>query len=115
MRRTNVVKLVVDKETYEKLRDLAVVTAKCWDEVNWLRMQQFKRRERVDFAETEKKVYEKYKHVLKVNAQQVARKNAEDWRSFFSLIKEKRERKLLSGLSQGLRATGRVKTENTSW
>jgi transposase len=94
MRRTNVVKLVVDKETHEKLRDLAVVTAKCWDEVNWLRMQQFKRGERVDFAETEKEVYEKYKHVLKVNAQQVARKNAEDWRSFFSLIKEKREGKL---------------------
>lgn len=43
MRRTNVVKLVVDKETHEKLRDLAVVTAKCWNEVNWLRMQQFKR------------------------------------------------------------------------
>jgi putative transposase len=94
VKRTNVVKLVVDKETHEKLRDLAVVTAKCWDEVNWLRMQQFKRGERVDFAETEKEVYEKYKHVLKVNAQQVARKNAEDWRSFFSLIKEKRERKL---------------------
>jgi putative transposase len=36
-------------------------------------------------------VHEKYKHVLKVNAQQVARKNAEAWRSFFSLIKEKRE------------------------
>jgi len=89
-----VVKLVVDKETHEKLRDLAVVTAKCWNEVNWLRMQQFKRGERVDFAETEKEVYEKYKHVLKVNAQQVARKNAEDWRSFFSLIKEKREGKL---------------------
>jgi transposase len=94
MRRTNVVKLVVDKETYEKLRDLAVVTAKCWNEVDWLRMQQFKRGERVDFAETEKEVYEKYKHVLKVNAQQVARKNAEDWRSFFSLIREKREGKL---------------------
>ena len=42
-------------------------------------------------AETEKVVHEKYKHVLKVNAQQVARKNAEAWRSFFSLIKEKRE------------------------
>jgi putative transposase len=94
VKRTNVVKLVVDKEMHEKLRDLAVVTAKCWNEVNWLRMQQFKRGERVDFAETEKEVYEKYKHVLKVNAQQVARKNAEDWRSFFSLIKEKREGKL---------------------
>ena len=94
MRRTNVVKLVVDKETHEKLRKLGIVTAKCWNEVNWLRMQQFKKGERVDFAETEKEVYEKHKRVLKVNAQQVARKNAEDWRSFFSLIEEKKEGRL---------------------
>jgi putative transposase len=57
-------------------------------------MQQYKNGERVDFAASEKKVYEKYKHVLKVNAQQVAKKNAESWRSFFSLIKEKKEGKL---------------------
>ena len=94
MRRTNVVKLVVDEEAHEKLRELAVVTAKCWNEVNWLRMQQFKKGVKVDFAETEKEVYEKYKHVLKANAQQVARKNAEAWRSFFSLIREEREGKL---------------------
>lgn len=95
MRRTNVVKLVVDRKAHEKLKDLAIITAKCWNEVNWLRMQQFKKGgERVDFARTEKVVYDKYKHVLKVNAQQVARKNAEDWRSFFSLIKERREGKL---------------------
>ena len=94
MRRTNVVKLVVDEETHEKLRELAVVTAKCWNEVNWLRMQQFKKGVRVDFAKTEKEVYEKYKHVLKVNARQVARKNAETWRSFFSLIREERDGEL---------------------
>ena len=94
MKRTNVVKLVVDKNIHEKLKELATVTAKCWNEVNWLRMQQFKKGERIDFIKTEKEVYEKYRHVLKVNAQQVARKNAEDWRSFFSLIKEKKEGKL---------------------
>jgi putative transposase len=94
MRRTNVVKLAVDKETHEKLKELGIITAKCWNEVNWLRMQQFKKGERIDFVKTEKEVYERYKHVLKVNAQQVARKNAEGWRGFFSLIKEKREGKL---------------------
>ena len=57
-------------------------------------MQQYKKGERIDFARTEKEVYEKYKHALKVNAQQIARKNAEDWRCFFSLIKEKKEGKL---------------------
>jgi putative transposase len=94
MRRTNVVKLVVDEKTHEKLRELGIITAKCWNEVNWLRMQQFKKGERLDFAKTEKEAYEKYKHVLKVNAQQVARKNAENWKSFFSLIEEKKEGKL---------------------
>jgi len=94
MRRTSVVKLVVDKETHERLKELGVATAKCWNEVNWLRMQQFKRGKRVDFVKTEKAVYERYKHALKVNAQQVARKNAETWRSFFSLIREKKEGKL---------------------
>ena len=94
MRRTNVVKLVVDRETHEKLRELGIIMAKCWNEVNWLRMQQFKKGERIDFAETEKEVYAKYKHVLKVNVQQVARKNAENWRGFFSLIKEKKEGRL---------------------
>jgi len=94
VKRTNVVKLMVDKNIHEKLKELATMTAKCWNEVNWLRMQQFKKGERIDFIKTEKEAYEKYKQVLKVNAQQVARKNAEDWRSFFSLIKEKKEGKL---------------------
>ncbi|ABP96324.1 transposase [Metallosphaera sedula] len=94
MKRANIVKLIVDKKTHEKLKELAIATAKCWNEVNWLRMQQFKKGERVDFSKTEKDVYEKYKQILKVNTQQVARKNAEDWRSFFSLIEEKKEGKL---------------------
>jgi len=100
-----VVKLV-DKEKHEKLRELGIITAKCWNEVNWLRMQQFKKREKVDFAKSEKEVYEKYKNLLKVNAQQVARKNAENWRSFFSLIEEKRGEICPSGSNQDLQATG---------
>jgi putative transposase len=93
-RRTNIVKLVVDKNVHERLVELAVHTAKCWNTVNWLRMQQFKERRKIDFTKTEKEVYERYKHILKVNAQQVARKNAEAWRSFFELVREKREGKL---------------------
>ncbi|MDT7889404.1 MAG: transposase [Desulfurococcales archaeon] len=94
MKRTNVVELVVGKEEHEKLKELGVTTAKCWNEVNWLRMQQFKKGEWVDFAKTEKEVYEKYKHVLKTSAQQVARKNAGAWNAFFTQIREKREGKL---------------------
>ena len=88
------VKLETDKEAYERLKELGIATAKCWNEVNWLRMQQFKEGKRVDFNETEKKVYAKYKTILKVNAQQVMRKNSEDWRSFFTLIEKKKEGKL---------------------
>ena len=90
------VKLETDKEAYEKLKELGIATAKCWNEVNWLRMQQFKEGKRVDFNETEKKVYAKYKTILKVNAQQVMRKNSEDWRSFFTLVEKKKEGKLPS-------------------
>ena len=48
----------------------------------------------MDFNVTEKAVYAKYKEILKVNSQQVERKNAEAWRGFFSLIKEKRRGEL---------------------
>ncbi|MEM3344478.1 transposase [Saccharolobus sp.] len=96
MKRANVVKLVLDKKTHERLKELAIATAKCWNEVNWLRMQQFREGKRVDFNETEKAVYAKYRSILKVNAQQVAKKNAEAWRSFFTLIKMKKEGKLPS-------------------
>lgn len=92
--RANVVRLVVDRDSERKLRELAEYTAKAWNEVNWLRMQQFKEGVRVDFNGTEKVVYHKYKHYLKANASQVCRKNAEAWRSFFSLAKERKEGKL---------------------
>jgi putative transposase len=88
------VRLVVDRDSERKLRELAEYTAKAWNEVNWLRMQQFKEGVRVDFNGTEKVVYHKYKHYLKANASQVCRKNAEAWRSFFSLAKERKEGKL---------------------
>jgi len=46
----------------------------------------------VDFNKTEKAVYEKYKREIgSATVQQICRKNAEAWRSFFSLIKKRRE------------------------
>jgi transposase len=45
----------------------------------------------VDFNKTEKVVYEKYKAVLHgANVQQVTRKNASAWKSFFELNKKKK-------------------------
>jgi len=95
VKRSNTVRLVVRKELHAKLRELATWTAKCWNEVNWLRTQQFKEEKRVDFNNTERKVYAKYKEHLKVNTSQVCRKNAEAWRSFFALLREKKEDKSL--------------------
>ena len=55
-------------------------------------MRQFKGEgRRLDFNGTGKAVYEKYKAVLKVNAQQVIKKNAEAWMNLLSLIREKRK------------------------
>ena len=58
MKRTNTVKLIVDKEGHEKLKELGITTAKCWDEVNWLRMQQFREGRRADFAKNERGIWE---------------------------------------------------------
>jgi len=60
-----------------------------------LRLEQYKKHEPVDFAKTEKVVYEKYKAVLHgANVQQVTRKNASAWKSFFELSKKKKEGEL---------------------
>ena len=94
--RTCRVRLAVDKETEAKLFELGDVFAKCWNEVNYLRRQQFFNEVGVDFATTEKMIYDKYKKILKVNAQQVSRKNTEAWKSFFKLLKLKKIGKLPS-------------------
>ncbi len=59
MKRSNTVKLIVTKERHRALTQLAIATAKCWNEVNWLRMQQFKEGKRIDFLGTGKVIYHK--------------------------------------------------------
>jgi len=60
--------------------------------VNYLRRQLFFNHEKVDFNKTEKTVYEEFKREIgSATVQQIARKNAEAWRSFFTLIKKRRE------------------------
>jgi len=49
----------------------------------------------VDFNKTEKTVYEEFKREIgSATVQQIARKNAEAWRSFFSLLRKKRNGEL---------------------
>ena len=82
-KRTNVVRLLPNGFQERKLRKLADMSARLFNEVNYERRQQFFRGEEVDFQGTYQKYYEKYKDVLGVNAQQVLNKNNEAWSSFF--------------------------------
>lgn len=51
--------------------------------------QQLFQQKKVDLKGTWDKYYEKYKDILKTNAQAVLQKNNEAWSSFFSLLKNK--------------------------
>jgi putative transposase len=95
-RRTNVVRLLPNGFQERKLRRLASTSTKLFNEVNYERRQQFFHGEKVDFKGTWDKYYEKYRDKLGgANAQAVIQKNNEAWNSFFSLLKLKKEGKLL--------------------
>ncbi|WP_148882237.1 RNA-guided endonuclease InsQ/TnpB family protein [Thermococcus aciditolerans] len=95
MKRAVTVKLQPSKEQEKILRQLADLGAKAWNRVNYLRRQQYFREQIVDFNSTEKTVYEEFKRKIgSATAQQICRKNAESWRSFFSLLRKKRNGEL---------------------
>ena len=94
-KRTNVVRLLPNGFQERKLRKLADVSARLFNEVNYERRQQFFRGEKVDLQGTYKKYYEKYRGLLgSANAQEVIHKNNEAWSSFFSLLNLKKKGKL---------------------
>jgi transposase len=96
-KRTNVVRLLSNGFQERKLKKLANITAKLFNEINYERRQQFFQQHHVDFNTTWDKYYEKYKDKLgSANAQAVMKKNNEAWSSFFSLLKLKKEGKLPS-------------------
>jgi len=95
MRRTSVVELVVDKSFEEKLKLLCSLSSKLWNEVNYARRRAFFEKRGVDLKTTYKEYYEKYKALIgSATAQQVLNKNDEAWKSFFKLLKLKKEGKL---------------------
>ena len=67
-RRTNVVRLLPNGAQERRLRRLANISARLFNELNYERRQQFFNHQRVDFKGTWSKYYEKYKNVLGVNA-----------------------------------------------
>jgi putative transposase len=93
-RRTNVIRLLPSGAQGRKLRRLASISARLFNEVNYERRQQFFHGEKVDLEGTWDRCYERYRRALGVNAQAVLQKNNEAWSSFFSLLKRKREGKL---------------------
>jgi len=99
MKRSVTVKLQPSKEQAKILHQLADAGAKAWNRVNYLRRQEFFQNKIVDFNKTEKTVYEEFKREIgSATVQQIARKNVEAWRSFFSLLRKKRNGELPSWL-----------------
>ncbi|NJE10623.1 RNA-guided endonuclease TnpB family protein [Thermococcus sp. MAR1] len=95
MKRSVTVKLQPSREQEKILHRLADIGAKVWNRVNFLRRRQYFQEQIVDFNSTEKTVYEEFKREIgSATVQQIARKNAEAWRSFFSLLRKKRNDEL---------------------
>jgi len=95
MRRTSVVELVVDREYENKLKLLCTLSSKLWNEVNYAKRRMFFEKKGVDLKKTYREFYEKYKALIgSATAQQILNKNDEAWRSFFAMLKLKKEGRL---------------------
>ena len=93
-RRTNVVRLLLNGYQERRLRRLANISARLFNELNYERRQQFFSGKGIDFKGTWVKYYGKYKGLLGVNAQAALQKNNEAWNAFFSLLRLKKQGKL---------------------
>jgi len=94
-KRASVVRLVLNKDAEIKLKALCSLTSRLWNEVNYVRRRQFFEGKGVDLKETYREFYERYKSLIgSATAQQVLNKNGEAWKSFFELLKAKKEGKL---------------------
>jgi putative transposase len=101
MKRTSIVELVVDKNSEERLKLLCSLSSKLWNEVNYARRRAFFEKRGVDLKATYKEYYEKYKTLIgSATAQQILNKNDEAWKSFFKMLKLKKESKLPSFITK---------------
>jgi putative transposase len=95
MKRTSIVEPVVDKNSEKSLKLLCSLSSKLWNEVNYARRRAFFEKRGVDLKATYKEFYEKYKTLIgSATAQQILNKNDEAWKSFFKMLKLKKEGKL---------------------
>jgi putative transposase len=92
VRRNCTVELVVDEEAEKKLRRLCDLSSKLWNEINYARLRMHLEKKHIDFEGTYKEFYERYKPLIgSATAQTIIRKNDEAWKSFFELLKLKKE------------------------
>jgi putative transposase len=95
VRRNCTVELVVDEEAEKKLRRLCDLSSKLWNEINYARLRMHLEKKHIDFEGTYKEFYERYKPLIgSATAQTIIRKNDEAWKSFFGLLKLRREGRL---------------------
>jgi putative transposase len=95
MKRTCIVELIVDEETEKRLKQLCDLSSKLWNEVNYARLKAWLEKKHIDFEATYREFYNKYKPLIgSATAQQILNKNNEAWRSFFGLLKLKKEGRL---------------------
>jgi len=95
MKRSVTVKLQPSTEQDKILFELTHATAVIWNRLNYQRLKQFKEFGKIDFNGTEKEAYHEFKNWIGGSTvQQLARKNAEAWRSFFSLNRKKKNGEL---------------------
>ncbi len=97
MKRSVTVKLQPSKEQERILFEIAQATALIWNKINYERLKQFKKFGKINFTTTEKEAYYTFKDWIGGSTvQQLARKNAEAWRSFFTLNRKKKKGELSS-------------------
>ena len=111
MKRAITVKLQPSKEQEKALFKLTHASAVTWNKLNYQRLKQFKEFGKIDFNGTEREAYHEFKTWIGGSTvQQLARKNAEAWWSFFSLLRTKRNGELPEWFKP--KPPGFVKEEN---
>jgi len=92
--RTVRLRLLPNGAEERKLRRIADATAKLWNELNYVRLVQFRASGKIDFKGTGREFYRKYNVVLSVNAGQVVRLSNWAWKSYFKLLRLYKQGKL---------------------
>ncbi|MFP3316658.1 MAG: transposase [Caldivirga sp.] len=92
--RTVRLRLLPNGSQERRLRKLADATAKLWNELNYVRLVQYRASGKVNFKDTEHEFYYRFNSVLSVNAGQVINLNNWAWKSFFETLRLYRQGKL---------------------